>query len=113
MDASLHSADRNSPNLADDQGTGVADGRGSRKIRNLCVRNFCCAGELIRESAEARAENQGNFRPQRSLLGNEFGGEPGAFEFAERLTGCKSRKRKLGGSGACLSVFLFVFFALM
>src|SRR5882672_10011960 len=95
MDAPLHSANRNFSNFADDEGTGVADGGGTRKIRNLRVRNFRCAGELIRECAEARAKDQGNFRLQRGLRGNKFSGEFGTFEFAEDLTGRKSRKRKL------------------
>ena len=87
MDTSLHSANGNFSNFADDKFTGVANGRGSRKIRNLPVRNFCCAGKFIRESAEARAEDQSNFRLQRGSRGKEIGREPGAFEFAERLAG--------------------------
>ncbi len=73
MDAALHAGHRDIADIADDEPSGVADGRRLREIGDLRVGDFCCVGEIIREIAQAGAQNQSDARPQFGFAQDELG----------------------------------------
>src|ERR1700687_2395131 len=80
MDAALHAGHRDIADISDDETSGVADGRRSREVGNLRVGDFCCAGEIVGEIAEAGAQNQSDARAQLGFTEDEFGRAFGAQE---------------------------------
>src|SRR6266567_3704402 len=81
MDAPLHPGHRDRPHFSDDQLAGMTDRGRLRKVRNFRVRNFRRAREFVRKSAQTRAKNQCNLRPESRFGKNKLGGAPRAFEF--------------------------------
>src|ERR1700680_1955473 len=82
MDAALHPRPRDPAGLADHQSPGVPHGGRNRKAGNLRVWDARRVVQVVRKSAQARAEHQANARPQFRFAENEFRRAYGARDVA-------------------------------
>ena len=67
MTAALHGSDGYVRRFSNHKLAGVSDGGGTRKRRDVRVRNAHGIGEVVGEGAEAGAENESDFRAQGGL----------------------------------------------
>ncbi len=72
VDAALHRGDGNVASFSDHERAGVSGNGGAREARNFLVRDARGGSEFVGESAEARAENQRDFRAQFRFRENEL-----------------------------------------
>src|SRR5437899_6114573 len=80
MHSPLHPGDFDAIHFADDQLSGVAYGRGTREVRNLCVRDSRSSGEFVGKGAQAGTEDQRNLWAQFRFFLDEAGGGFGPSE---------------------------------
>jgi len=71
MDSALHPRNGNCSYFSDDKLPRVANGGRLREVRNFRVRDFGGISEFVRESAKARAQDEGNLGAQFHLRKNE------------------------------------------
>jgi hypothetical protein len=72
MHAALHHGHRHGSRFANYHLPSMANRRRSWERRNVSVRNASRVGKRIGETAETRAENQSDPRPQRGSAKDEF-----------------------------------------
>ena len=74
MYAALHHGDRERARLPDYQLSSMSDCSGSRKRRNIGVRDACCVCERVSKAAETGAENKTDARLEQGLSKDELCG---------------------------------------
>src|SRR6185437_2300007 len=87
MNAALHRGDRNLAGFSDREPAGMPWNGRARESRNFLVRDSRGGIQFVGERAEARAENQRNFRPQFRFRKNKFRGARGARKFVRAAGG--------------------------
>src|SRR6185437_6233668 len=83
MDATSHRGDRNFAGFSDREPAGMPWNRRARESRNFLVRDSRGGIQFVGERAEARAEDQRNFRPQFRFRQNKFCGARGLGKFIQ------------------------------
>jgi len=65
MDAALHACHCHSVDFADNQISRVANGGGTREVRDFGIGNFLGTGKFVSEGAKAGTENECDARAER------------------------------------------------
>ncbi len=84
MHASLHHSHWHTARFADDELSGMSDGRGTRERRDLRVGDADSVSEIVGERAETGAEHEADFWAQLGLREDEG---CGGFSAGEEVCG--------------------------